>query len=266
MGAEFVDGTPIGRRRPPPLSSSFESFAIDWDGLVNLWSSVFEDQMKVIGVAIAAIRETCTRNHYAFIPPPRVARLTVAWYQVKPPDHTFVMTTMPDMSPNSRREQIEVMFETFDVPCLVVETPGVLSLYAAGKQDGIVVDCGNRLAITAVSSGYVVDSARHRSFFGGLNLTENLRRLLMDRGIETSAGDMDQVRRMKEDHCYVLPYDETGVGTDHRVGVTLGGHRFDGGPELWRCPELLFGHVDGCGLHHHIAVRTPYHEPRTVPR
>lgn len=42
------------------------------------------------------------------------------------------------------------MFETFDVPCLMVETPGVLSLYAAGKSDGVVVDCGNRLAITAV--------------------------------------------------------------------------------------------------------------------
>ena len=58
VGREFASVAGAGRRAP--LSTSFESFAIDWDGMVNLWSTVFEDQMKI-----------------------------------KPPDHTFVMTTLP---------------------------------------------------------------------------------------------------------------------------------------------------------------------------
>jgi hypothetical protein len=45
------------------------------------------------------------------------------------------------------------------VPSLLVQSPGVLALYAAGVSSGIVVDVGNRMSITPVIDGYLIDNA-----------------------------------------------------------------------------------------------------------
>jgi actin-related protein len=127
-------------------------------------------------------------------------------------DHSFVMSTLPDMTPTSRSTMIETMFEHFNAPCLRTESPAVLSLHALGLRDGLVIDCGNRLSVTPIVEGYVFEQATHRSFYGGLELTAELRRRLMDSGVDAAGlgnGNFEcsnVVRSLKEKYCHVAPF------------------------------------------------------------
>lgn len=165
--------------KPSPNSFSAEqqSFTVEWDGLMDTWEALFEQQLMI----------SCS-------------------------DHSFVMSTLPDMTPTSRSTMIETMFEHFNAPCLRTESPAVLSLHALGLRDGLVIDCGNRLSVTPIVEGYVFEQATHRSFYGGLELTAELRRRLMDSGVDAAGlgnGNFEcsnVVRSLKEKYCHVAPF------------------------------------------------------------
>jgi actin-related protein len=75
----------------------------------------------------------------------------------------------------SKEKVAEMMFETFHVPALAVESAGVLCLYAAGIHTGIAIDCGGQhTKITPISDGYVIPHAVVQSSFGGLDIDEAL--------------------------------------------------------------------------------------------
>ena len=57
-------------------------------------------------------------------------------------EHPVLLTEAP-LNPLTNREQAaKVFFETFNVPALYVSMQAVLSLYAAGKTTGVVLDSG----------------------------------------------------------------------------------------------------------------------------
>lgn len=159
------------------FSAEQQNFTVEWDGLLDTWEALFEQQLMI----------DCS-------------------------DHSFVMSTLPDMTPTSRSTMIETMFEHFDAPCLRTESPAVLSLHALGLRDGLVIDCGNRLSVTPIVEGYVFEQATHRSFYGGLELTAELRRRLMDSGVDAAglgSGTfecLNVVRSLKEKYCHVAPF------------------------------------------------------------
>ena len=96
-------------------SSTTDGFAIDWDRLSDTWECLFSQHL-----------------------------------QIDPTQHSFVMSTLPDMRPASRATALEAMFETFDAPCLRMEQPAVLALHASGRSSGLVIDCGARLSIMPI--------------------------------------------------------------------------------------------------------------------
>ena len=162
---------------PPAFSAEQQNFTVEWDGLLDTWEALFDQHLMI----------DCS-------------------------EHSFVMSTLPDMTPASRSTMIETMFEHFDAPCLRTESPAVLSLHALGLRDGLVIDCGNRLSVTPIVEGYVFEQATHRSFYGGLELTAELRRRLMDSGVDAAglgAGNFEcstLVRALKEKYCHVAPF------------------------------------------------------------
>ena len=210
-------------------SSMVQPFSVDWDGICELWSDLFENEMKV-----------------------------------DPAAHTFVATTLPDMTASSRTKQYELLFETFDAAGALLEDPAVLSLYASGMTNGLVVDLGNRLSITPISHGYSISTAQYKSFCGGLSLSEHLGRLLMDHGVDTSfvGGDgtakASLLRGLKEQHCGVLPLGatpRTSGSVSHVCSVdSLGGAHTLEVPlrPLDAAAEMLFSSIGGKGLHEHI--------------
>eukprot|EP01055_Gregarina_sp_Pseudo9_P005745 Gregarina_sp_Pseudo_9__5744@NODE_840_length_2142_cov_8_983833_g788_i0_p2_GENE_NODE_840_length_2142_cov_8_983833_g788_i0NODE_840_length_2142_cov_8_983833_g788_i0_p2_ORF_typecomplete_len179_score50_55Actin/PF00022_19/6_4e46MreB_Mbl/PF06723_13/0_0018_NODE_840_length_2142_cov_8_983833_g788_i014972033 len=63
--------------------------------------------------------------------------------RVNPTDHPVLVTETP-LNPKSAREKlVRVLFETYEAPSAHVACQAVLSLYAAGRVSGLVLDCGD---------------------------------------------------------------------------------------------------------------------------
>lgn len=60
------------------------------------------------------------------------------------------------------------MFETFSVPALNIQIQAVLSMYASGRINRIVIESGNGVAQTlAVHEGYAISKSISRLDWGG---------------------------------------------------------------------------------------------------
>jgi centractin len=172
-------------------------------------------------------------------------------------EHPILLTEAP-LNPRANREQAaQLLFETFNVPAMFVAVQATLSLYAAGRTTGIVLDVGDGVShAVPVYEGFAVNSAVRRVDVAGRDMTEYLQTLLRRAGyvFHTSA-EKEIVRQMKEKICYVAldPRREEKEwaqvhypGNDDErkkkfVEYTLpDGKKIAIGAERFRAPELLF--------------------------
>jgi actin-related protein len=141
------------------------------------------------------------------------------------------------------------MFETFQVQNMYVAIQAVMSLYAAGRTTGLVVDAGDGVTHTVpVFEGFTISFAVEKMEIAGRVLTAYLQKLLLEMGESfTSSAEMEIVREIKEKLCYVAQkyeeekaaahnsseFDKQYTLPDKRV-ITVSGH------VRMTCPELLF--------------------------
>lgn len=136
-------------------------------------------------------------------------------------EHPVLLTEAPH-NPSVQREQLaEIFFETFRVPALFVAPPAVLSLYASGRTTGVVLDVGEGVThCIPVYEGYALPHSIVRSDLGGIDVTNRLQLLLRKSGLAFSTtAEMDFVRRMKEEVCYV-----SNVPTNEESDYDMGGN------------------------------------------
>ncbi|KRY29483.1 Actin-3, partial [Trichinella spiralis] len=114
---------------------------------------------------------------------------------------------------------------------MCVAIPAVLSLYASGRNTGIVLDCGGGVSHTLpIFEGFTLPHAILRLDLAGSDLTDYMVNLLNERGCSfTTTGDfehaiMTEQLNMHLDTSYQLP----------------DGHVIKIGSERFRCPEALF--------------------------
>jgi actin-related protein len=189
---------------------------VDWDDMEKLW-------------------------HHTFVSELRQA----------PEEHPVLLTEAP-LNPRRNRERMTtMMFETFDVPALYISYQAVLSLYAAGRTSGIVLDSGDGVTHTVpIYEGYAMQHAIRRLDLAGRDLTDHLGRLLTERGYSfTTSAEREIVRDIKERLCYVAKDYEAELAEAedpktreaHEKEYTLpDGQVIRVGAERFRAPEALF--------------------------
>merc|ERR1712184_106413 len=171
--------------------------------------------------------------------------------RVTPSELTGILLTEAPRNPKANREKmVTIMFETFEVQNTYVATQAVMSLYAAGRTTGLVVDSGDGVSHTVpVFEGFSVPHAVEKMDIARRVLTNYLQKLLLESIAEsfTSSAEMEIVKAIKEDLCFVASkYDEEKAqaanSSENDKPYTLPDKRVINitGATRMTCPELLF--------------------------
>ncbi|MFX0135270.1 MAG: actin, cytoplasmic 2 [Candidatus Hodarchaeota archaeon] len=126
-------------------------------------------------------------------------------FYTNPSDHPLLLTEEPLTPPPDREKEIEIMFETFNIPSLYLATTAELALYASGRKTGCIIDIGHNIYyIVPVYESFALTHAIGLFDIGGRDVTEYLGRLLRKKGFTLSKiEEMELVRKIKEDSCYI---------------------------------------------------------------
>ena len=122
----YVGEEAIQKRGVLKIESPIENGVVrSWEDMEKVWQHTFVNEMKV-----------------------------------SPEEHPVLMTEAP-LNPKQNRERMtQIMFETFNVPCLYVSVQGVLALYSSGRTSGLVLDSGDGISHTLpIYEGYAVPHA-----------------------------------------------------------------------------------------------------------
>jgi len=181
---------------------------------------------------------------------------------VSPSGHPLLLTA-PPLNPKRNRERtVQVIFESFNAPCMYIGVQAVMTLYACGRTTGCVVDSGDGVTYTVpIYGGYAVSHAIQRVEYAGQNLTEYLTRILTERGyMFTTTAEQELVKELKEKLCMVVEdFDAELLKNDTEIEKefeTDDGRIIRLGNERFRCPEALFTPsllgMETLGIHHVI--------------
>jgi len=185
----------------------------NWDDMEKIWAHCFENELRI------------------------------------QPEAQPVMLTEAPMNPKSNREKMaELIFERFNFPGMYVAIQAVLALYASGRITGTVVDSGDGVTHTVpIYEGYTLPHAILRLDLAGRDLTEWMRRILMERGYSfTTTAEREIVRDVKEKLSYVaLNYENEVRMAEKSTAIERQYELPDGqvitvGNERFRCAEALF--------------------------
>jgi actin-related protein len=171
--------------------------------------------------------------------------------RVSPEEHP-VLLTEPPITPKANRERMtQIMFETFNVPSMVVALQATLAMYASGRSTGVVLDSGaGGTNVVPVYEHYLLPHANVRLALGGSNLTDYMAQLLCQEGYSLStAQERELACDIKEKLCSVaLDFDAEMKNAEEELSSSSAERQYEqpGGDvitvrsERFRCPEALF--------------------------
>lgn len=161
---------------------------------------------------------------------------------VNPGNHNVILTERPYNPTKVREGMVEVMFEKFGVPSLNISVQGILALQANGFLTGLVLDSGEGMTNTIpVFEGYGLGHNIGRLDLGGQDLNTLLAKLLALQGHRlTTTRNQQELRKMKEKHCYVRADPDEDEEADEVQYKLPDGREISFADARWQCPEALF--------------------------
>ena len=208
-GEFYVGDDAQAKRGVLKLNYPIENGIINnWDDMEKIWRHIFENELRVA------------------------------------PEESYVLLTESSKyNTDNRRTMAQIMFEDFHVPSLYIANPAALSLIDNRAYTGIAIESGDGvIKIVPVFDFYVITHAIMHLDLAGRDLTEYMKRLLLETGKNFStSSEMEIVKAIKEKACYVafdfekeiksvepyeykLPDGESIIIKDQRI----------------KCPEALF--------------------------
>eukprot|EP00941_MAST-03F_sp_MAST-3F-sp1_P002521 g2521.t1 len=186
--------------------------------------------------------------------------------KVPPEEHPVLMTDAPLNSMNKREKMVELLFETFNVPAMYVGMQAVLSLYAAGRTTGCVLDYGHGASHTVpVYEGYALPHSIRKETVVGEDITQYLKELLHEKGYHFSTlAELEVIRELKDRMTYVaLDYEKEMVRTKEDLRLIEKRYELpDGsvlhlGEERFKCAETFFkpsllGKTEALSIHESV--------------
>ena len=186
----------------------------------------------------------------------QVRDYTYKTLKVNPVDQPLLLSEVPLIPSADREKMVQIMFEKFNVPSMSLGITAVLSLYAVGRLEGMVVESGYGMTyIVPCTKGLLIPSGVIRLELAGDDLFNYLGRILNERGhLFTDAGTVNSI---KEKLGYVaLDYDKELKKPDAEVEQKYelpDGSSISIGKERFQCPEALFNPklagVESSGIH-----------------
>ena len=108
---------------------------------------------------------------------------------------------------NSKKRKLEILFERFNFGYCKFEYLSILAFISLGIETGIMLDIGEKNTYpTPLLQGRISKNNVQQIDIGGKNITDYLFQLLQGRGYffdPFNYYDIDIVRKLKEDHCFV---------------------------------------------------------------
>jgi len=168
--------------------------------------------------------------------------------RVDPKDHSLLLNDPPLSSWVDKERMTQLLFETFEIPSLLLASEAFLSLMAAGRGSGIVLYSGHGVTYAApIYECHLLPSATQRIPLGGEDVQKFLANLLTREGLYLHhPNSMEIVRTLKENHAYVAQdfqhqVEESRTSTTGEVVYALpDGQTVTVNDCLFRCTETLF--------------------------
>ena len=99
--------------------------------------------------------------------------------QIAPEEYNIFLTESPFNTREDREKITEIMFETFNCPCMYLSNQSVLSAYSIGKSTGCVIDCGDGSTnFSPIFEGLLCRNGVTHIPIAGKEIFENLYKLL----------------------------------------------------------------------------------------
>lgn len=98
---------------------------------------------------------------------------------------TPIFICQPPFTPKKQKNELcQLLLENYDFPSIFFGTQAVLSLYAFGKQNGLMLESGEGVTqVVPIYNGYKLDHAVERINLGGEDVTNYLKILLRKNGV-----------------------------------------------------------------------------------
>ena len=190
-------------------------------------------------VVLKALRDACSYIIVFFF---QIWKETFKGLNTSGDKQPVLLTEPACVSKSDREKTTEIMFEYFNTPSMYLADQCILSLYASGKMEGIVLGSGYGLTqVVPCHKGNLVPNSNLRVELAGQDLTDYLGQILAKQNVSS-----ETLRNIKEKLCYVaLDYEtetQTAAGGDtlNKTYTLPDGQNVIVGKERFQCPEVLF--------------------------
>ncbi|MFO7797069.1 MAG: double zinc ribbon domain-containing protein [Promethearchaeati archaeon] len=178
------------------------------------------------------------------------------WYQIlnhafytllrieNPSDHPILYVESPFEQNDVKEFIARVLFETHQFQSLIMVPSPILSCFSVGLTTGLVIESGDGITwIVPIINGQIIYQAVQKLNLAGMDISNNLKSLLMREGINITSSAVDEIiREIKEKNCYFVLDPENPKNTKDNVAYPMPDGSKVGIPShiLYKAPEVLF--------------------------